>query len=147
AVALGGVGKTQLAAEFVQRYGQFFAGGVFWLSFERAAAVPAEVAACGGVGYLDLHSDFGRLPLEDQVRLVEATWREPLPRLLVFDNLEDEALLRAWRPTSGGCRVLATSRRSRWDRTLGVQALPLDVLARAESLALLRQHRPDLPAG
>jgi len=26
---LGGLGKTQLAVEFVHRYGRFFAGGVF----------------------------------------------------------------------------------------------------------------------
>jgi len=30
---LGGLGKTQLAVEFMHRYGRFFAGGVFWLSF------------------------------------------------------------------------------------------------------------------
>ena len=28
---LGGIGKSQLACEFVYRYGRFFAGGVFWL--------------------------------------------------------------------------------------------------------------------
>ena len=30
---LGGLGKTQLAVELVHRYGRFFDGGVFWLSF------------------------------------------------------------------------------------------------------------------
>ncbi|MEZ4659844.1 MAG: hypothetical protein R2911_19995 [Caldilineaceae bacterium] len=34
--------------------------------------------------------------------------------LLVFDNCEDPALLAQWRPTSGGCCVLVTSRRGRW---------------------------------
>ena len=28
---LGGIGKSQLASEFAHRYGQYFAGGVFWL--------------------------------------------------------------------------------------------------------------------
>jgi hypothetical protein len=54
ATGLGGIGKTNLATEFVHRYGQFFAGGVFWLSFAEAANVPAEVAACGGPGGMDL---------------------------------------------------------------------------------------------
>ncbi len=140
---LGGMGKTQLACEFVHRYGQFFGGGVFWLSFADPKAVPAEIAACGGPGALELRPDFGERPLEEQVRLVLAAWQEPIPRLLVFDNCEDPALLAQWRPTSGGCRVLLTSRRADWEPGLGVRALPLDVLSRAESLALLRNHYPD----
>jgi tetratricopeptide (TPR) repeat protein len=140
-----GYGKTQLAAEFVHRYGQFFRGGVFWLSFSDPAAVPAEVAACA-MGLI-APADFGGLPLEDQVRLVLAAWQSPLPRLLVFDNCEDEALLASWRPPTGGCRVLLTSWRADWDAALGVQALPLDVLSRAESVALLRKLRPDLAEG
>jgi hypothetical protein len=62
----------------------------------------------------------------------------------VFDNCEEEALLDAWRPPSGGCRVLVTSRRSEWSPTLGVTALPLDLLPRHDSIALLRRYRPDL---
>jgi hypothetical protein len=146
ATGLGGIGKTQLASEFVHRYGQFFAGGVCWLSFADPAAVPAEVASCGGPGALALRPDFHTLLLEDQIRLVQSAWRSPVPRLLVFDNCEDEGLLAQWFPPSGGCRVLVTSRRGQWEATLGVRALPLGVLAREESLALLRQHRPDLPA-
>jgi tetratricopeptide (TPR) repeat protein len=136
---LGGIGKTQLAGEFIYRYGRFFAGGVFWLSFADAGAVPAELAACGST--LALRPDFDELPLEEQVRLVMAAWQEPLPRLLIFDNCEDPELLARWRPGSGGCRVLATSRRAEWAGD--VRTLPLDVLARDESIALLREHRPD----
>jgi hypothetical protein len=36
--------------------------------------------------------------------------------------------------------VLVTSRRAAWEPTLGVTALPLDVLKREESLALLRKY-------
>jgi tetratricopeptide (TPR) repeat protein len=144
---LGGVGKTQLASEFVHRYGSFFAGGVYWLNCADPAAVPAEVAACGGPGALALHPEFHMLPITDQVQLVQAAWQSPLPRLLVFDNCEDEALLAQWRPPHGGCRVLVTSRRASWEPSLGVQLVPLGILRRDESLALLRHHRPDLSAG
>jgi tetratricopeptide (TPR) repeat protein len=144
ATGLGGIGKTQLAVEFVHRYGQYFAGGVFWLSFADPKAIPAEVAACGERGGLDLPSGFSTLPLDDQVRLVLSAWQSPLPRLLVFDNCEEEKLLARWRPPHGGCRVLVTSRRGSWDAALGVQALQLGVLSRAESVALLRKFRPDL---
>jgi hypothetical protein len=140
---LGGIGKTQLASELVHRYGQFFAGGVFWLSFADPEAIPAEIAACGGAGAMELRPNFGELSLEDQVRLVIAAWQESLPRLLVFDNCEDQELLAQWQPASGGCRVLVTSRRADWEATLGVQTLPLDVLNRPESIALLREYQPD----
>ncbi|MBV9786738.1 MAG: tetratricopeptide repeat protein [Chloroflexi bacterium] len=146
ATGLGGIGKTQLACEFAHRYGQFFAGGVFWLSFADPAAVPAEVAACGGSEGMQLSPDFETLPLDAQVRQVLTVWTQPLPRLLIFDNCEDEALLAQWQPPHGGCRVLVTSRRHHWDPALGVQAVSLDVLSRPESLILLRSFRPDLPA-
>ena len=144
ATGLGGIGKTQLACEFVHRYGRFFEGGVFWMSFADESAVPAEVAACGRS--LGLHPGYDGLPLDQQVRLVEEAWQSPLPRLLVFDNCEDQKLLDQRRPRSGGARVLVTSRRSRWDPTLGVKALPLDTLARPVSVELLRRFRPDVPA-
>lgn len=145
ATGMGGIGKTQLASEFVHRYGRFFAGGVFWLSFESGEAVASEVAACGGVGALDLRPDFANRSLDEQVRLVQAAWQEPAPRLLVFDNCEEPELLAAWRPTSGGCRLIVTSRRHDWDLALGVHVQSLAVLRRVESVQLLRQHRVDAP--
>jgi tetratricopeptide (TPR) repeat protein len=144
ATGLGGIGKTQLACEFVHRYGQFFPGGVYWLSFDNAQAIPAEIASCGGPGGLELRPDFGKFPLEDQVRIVLAAWQSPQPRLLIFDNCEEPELLRQWRPTSGGCRVLLTSRRGDWEQVLGVQLLALGVLSRSESIALLQHLCPTL---
>ncbi len=144
ATGLGGIGKTQLAVEFAYRYGQYFAGGVFWLSFADPAAVRAEAAACGEGGGLDLPAGFSGLPLDDQVRLVRSAWASPLPRLLIFDNCEEEATLAEWRPPTGGCRVLVTSRRATWGKIMGVQTISLGVLSRAESIALLHKHRPDL---
>ena len=141
---LGGIGKTQLACEFVWRYGRFFAGGVFWLSFADPDAVPTEVASCGGPRGLNLHDAFSSLPLDARVGQVASAWQSDLPRLLVFDNCEDESLLRDWLPRGGGCRVLVTSRRSSWSRSLGVRSVPLGVLSRAESRELVQGHRSDL---
>ena len=134
---LGGLGKTQLAVEFVHRYGSYFAGGVYWLTFSSGDEIPLQVAACAA-------PEFESRSLEERVRRVTAAWQSGVPRLLVFDNCEEEALLEAWRPPTGGCRVLITSRRSRWSPTLGVTALPLDLLPRRESIELLRRYRPDL---
>jgi tetratricopeptide (TPR) repeat protein len=143
---LGGMGKTQLASEFVHRYGQFFAGGVFWLNFSNKDAIANEVAACGGAAHLDLHPFFAELPIGEQVALVFAAWRGPLPCLLVFDNCEDQQLLADYRPTSGGARVLVTARRARWEASMDVRIVRLGELERIESVALLHMHRPDLDA-
>lgn len=139
ATGLGGMGKTQLAVEIAHRYGQFFAGGVFFLSFAERDDVPAEVAQCGpalGFGTGD--------SLPEQVARVLAAWQSPLPRLLIFDNCEDESLLADWLPPTGGARVLVTARRGRWSRSLGVVAHPVGVLSPAEAIALLLRFRPDL---
>lgn len=143
ATGIGGIGKTQLASEFVYRYGQYFAGGVFWLSFAEAGSIEAEIATCGRSMQLP---GFDGLAFADQVARVRQVWQEPTPRLLVFDNCEDAALLRRYRPTSGGCRVLLTSRRAHWDAALGIHEQRIETLPRADSIALLRQFRPDLAA-
>ena len=63
----------------------------------------------------------------------------------MLDNLEETGLARAWLPRlGGGVRILVTARRSRWPADLGLTVHPLGVLARAESLALLRGLAPRL---
>lgn len=142
ATGIGGVGKTNLATEFVHRYGAYFAGGVFWLSFADPAGIAPEIAACGASGIVQ-HVTWHELPLDEQVVLVRQAWEAPVPRLLIFDNCEEEELVRIWRPTTGGCRILLTSRRERWSAALGIVPQPLDVLPRSESIRLLHSHRPD----
>ncbi len=135
---MGGIGKTQLASEFVHRYGQYFEGGVFWLSFADPNNIPNEIAACGiNMNIPDIE------PLSHQVARVQQEWQSPIPRLLVFDRCEDETLLHTWLPKSGGCAILVTSRSAMWEHA-NVQQIPLDTLARDESITLLRAFRPDL---
>ncbi|MEM7116515.1 MAG: tetratricopeptide repeat protein [Chloroflexota bacterium] len=140
ATGLGGIGKTQLASEFVHRFGQFFEGGVYWISFDNPDAIPAEIAACGGPKGLNLGQRFESRSLRERTDMVLAEWQKPMPRLLVFDNCEDPELVLKWRPKYGGCRILLTSRRGSWGKVLGVKMLPLATLSRDESVALLVEN-------
>jgi Tfp pilus assembly protein PilF len=140
---MGGQGKTQLAVEFAYRFGRWFAGGVFWVGCADPAAVPEAIAACGPALYPG-DAGFNARPLPERVALVASAWAGPLPRLLIFDNCEEEALLDAWAPKGGGGRLLLTARRTSWSPARGITAVPLGLLSPAESLALLRRHRPDL---
>jgi len=144
---LGGIGKTQLVVEFAHRFGASFRGGVYWLNFAEPEQIPAQLAQCGVPGYLHLGAGSRTLSLDERVELVRAAWQLPQPRLLVFDNCEDPALLLAWRPTTGGCRVVLTSRRADWDEALAVRTVPLTVLGREESIVLVRSRLDSAPAG
>ncbi len=136
AIGMGGIGKTQLAYAFAQRYGRFFCGGIFWLNFTEPDLIPSEVAACGSFA--------DGFPLETRVQQVLSDWQSGMPRLLIFDNCEDPQLLAQWRPVTGGSRVLVTSRQSNWDTEPGIQNLPIGLLEKPDSIALLRAFREDL---
>ncbi len=138
-----GIGKTRLAAEFVHRYGGFFSGGAFWLSFGDGEDVAGQVALCGGLRALALREDFDDLPQAVQIELVRHAWAGDLPRLLVFDDCEDEALLARWLPRSGGSRVLIAGRKADWPTALA-QVVKLESLSPRASVALLRRRRPEL---
>ena len=75
---------------------------------------------------------------------VQRNWQEPVARLLIFDNCEDEALLAKWLPVSGGCRVLVTSNRATWAHELQVMAVPLSLLTVTESVTLLQALCPTI---
>ena len=141
---MGGLGKTQLAVEFAYRYGRYFPGGVYWMRFADPDNIPSEIAATGGERGLGLYREAENLSLTDQVGRVQRAWQEPVPRLLIFDNCESQELLEQWRPVSGGCRVLLTSRRALWPRELQVVKRSIRVLDPDESVAFLRQVAPQL---
>lgn len=134
---VAGVGKTQLAVEFAYRYGRFFPGGVYWLSFAQADSVAEEIAATGSESGLHLFAANGKLTLADQASRVQQAWQQDIPRLLIFDNCEAVELLDKWRPVSGGCRILLTSQKSVWESDRQVFMHPLKTLTRTESITLL----------
>lgn len=141
---MGGVGKTQLAAEFAHRYGPYFPGGVQWISMAEIASVESNIARCGL--RMDLTPTYANLTQPEQVALVQQVWEGPEPRLLIFDNCEDDDLLAHWRPKTGGSRLLVTSRQGSWNPGMGVRPLYLRTLSRPSSITLLQKFAPRLTA-
>jgi tetratricopeptide (TPR) repeat protein len=133
----GGIGKSQLAVEFAHRYGPYFAGGVYWISMADPASVESELILCAQRGMAGLPPSFAWLDHPAKVQAVQAAWESPLPRLLIFDNCENPELLAKYLPKTGAARVLVTSRRQNWPSSLLQTLLSVEVLERAESLALL----------
>ncbi|HJW91323.1 MAG TPA: tetratricopeptide repeat protein [Anaerolineales bacterium] len=136
ATGVGGIGKTQLVVEFCYRYGRYF-HGVNWIQADQD--IPAEIAACGAEMTLQTWPE----TLREQVQVTLIEWKRGGPRLVVWDNIEDEALVQEWLIKLGNVRLLLTSRRQEWPKDM-LSTLPLDTLVRPESLALLRKLAPRL---
>jgi len=132
--AEGGCGKTQLAGEFCPRFGKYFAG-VHWVKADEADLIGVEIARCGRAMQVP---DMPDQP-ENMVDATLHALRDGKKRLVVLDNLESPEALRAWLPRLRPARVLVTARWTDWKADLGVTLHPLGMLARAESLALLRK--------
>ncbi|MCA9931768.1 MAG: hypothetical protein KC419_24965, partial [Anaerolineales bacterium] len=136
---MGGLGKTQLAVEYAYRYGRYYSGGVYWISFAEEENVSEVIAGIGGSRGMKLYQPADKLTLAEQVARVQAAWQESVPRLLIFDNCENELPAAAWLPVSGGCSVLITSRRGHWSPEMPLQEIPLSTLSITESVTFLQQ--------
>jgi len=141
-----GIGKTQLAAEYVHRRAADFPGGIVWLSFSSPDNVPIRVAAQGAAEATELRPDYADLGLDDQIHAVLRTWQSDTERLLIFDDCHSDDLLREWLPTTGKAKVLVSSNRTEWDSSLKAAVLTLAPLRRNDGVSLLRRLRPDVPA-
>ena len=127
---MGGVGKTQLAAEYAHR----FAGTydlAWWINAEQGGLIGDQVAALG----LALGCVQPGAGTQTVRAAVLAELRHRGRWLLIFDNAEDPADVAPWLPGGGG-HVLITSRQRGWDEVAA--PVEVDVLARAESVAILQ---------
>ena len=127
---MGGVGKTQLVAEYAHR----FAGTydlAWWINAEQGGLIGDQVAALG----LALECVQPGAGTEAVRAAVLAELRHRGRWLLVFDNAKDPANVTPWLPGGGG-HVLVTSRQRGWDEVAA--PVEVDVLARAESVAILQ---------
>ncbi|WP_327237292.1 FxSxx-COOH system tetratricopeptide repeat protein [Streptomyces sp. NBC_01317] len=138
---LGGIGKTQVALEYVHRFMADY-DLVWWISSEQVADVVAGLAELavrlGAQGGEDMAA-----ASQEAVDLL----RRGVPSsrwLLVFDNADDPELLKRFFPAGGPGHVLVTSRNQTWSQY--GDALPVDVFLREESVEHLQRRAPGLSA-
>ncbi len=135
---MGGVGKTQLAAEYAHR----FAGSydlAWWINAEQCGLIGDQVASLGqGLGCVPAGAG------NEAVRAgVLAALRQHGRWLLIFDNAAAPADVMPWLPGGGG-HVLITSRERGWAEV--ATPVEVNVLTRAESIEMLRFRTPGLTA-
>ncbi|MEU5169302.1 MULTISPECIES: FxSxx-COOH system tetratricopeptide repeat protein [Streptomyces] len=136
---LGGVGKTQVALEYVHRFMADY-DLVWWISSEQIDDVVASLAELavrlGAQGGDDMAA-----ASKEAVDLL----RRGVPSerwLLVFDNADDPERLSRYFPQGGSGHILVTSRNQTWSQH--GDALPVDVFLREESIEHLQRRAPGL---
>ena len=124
---LGGVGKSSVAREFAWRNRDDYAV-VWWLNAQTEDAIVEDLVRLGARSVRGLEQHANRRAAAQQVTgSVLAGFEKPV--LLIFDNLEDERLVRTWLPRSGA-RALVTSRNAAWSADvapIALQTWDLDV--------------------
>ncbi|GGW65877.1 FxSxx-COOH system tetratricopeptide repeat protein [Streptomyces caelestis] len=143
---LGGVGKSQLALEYVYTH-QHDYRVICWIPAERESLILAALAQLAAqLGVAPTGQDSLGAPAANTAvpAVLEAlsTGKPYDSWLLVFDNAEDVDAVRAYFPSNGPGKVIVTSRNRAWERV--ATSLPVNVFEREESIELLQKRSPDL---
>ncbi len=140
---MGGIGKTSLALEFAYRYGNYFAGGVYWINAANSSISTTILPAVDRLWQkLFPNRDSSQIAPEQRINDIKSFFNSPIPRLLIFDNCEQQWIFETYQPgPQSGCRVLMTSRNAVWS-TSNVQSIAIDLLTPAESRQMLQKLSP-----
>jgi tetratricopeptide (TPR) repeat protein len=136
---MGGIGKTQMAVEYIYRHLNDY-DAIWWIQATHQAQIRA--------GLTKLAQQLG-LPGSAESHTAVTAVREALRRgepyrrwLLVFDSAESPDEVRRFFPTNGPGEILITSRNSDW---AGIaRPLEINVFERKESKELLRLRGPEI---
>ena len=138
---LGGVGKSSVAREYAWRNREEYSV-VWWLNAQTESAIVEGLLRVGTLFVRGLDQLADRRGAAQQVtNSVLGGFAKPV--LLIFDNLEDERLLRPWLPRNGS-RALATSRNASWGAEIA--SIPVQTWSLETSISYLRREsgRADL---
>jgi tetratricopeptide (TPR) repeat protein len=128
---LGGVGKTQLALEYIYRHAGDY-DLVWWIRSEEPATLAADIAD------LATPLELPQAEMAEQVSKVQAV-RQKLGQftgwLLVFDNAGRSEDISPYLPQGSGGHIIITSRNDVWQRL--AQKVSMKPFDRAESIKFL----------
>ncbi|MFF1808944.1 FxSxx-COOH system tetratricopeptide repeat protein [Streptomyces sp. NPDC058251] len=136
-----GVGKTQLATEYVYRFGTAY-DVVWWVSADQRATYREGLAQLAPALGLSTGQE-----VSERIRAVHLALRRGVPYrrwLLVLDGADDPEFLADVVPSGTG-HVLITTRNADWERH-DAALLEVPLYERAESIALIRRRAPRLTA-
>ncbi|MBW5486577.1 tetratricopeptide repeat protein [Streptomyces bambusae] len=136
---MGGVGKSQLAIEYIYRHSHEY-NVIWWIPAERESLVLGALVDLARALNLDVGPQANTAV--PAVREALRTGRPYDNWLLVFDNAEDIESVRAYFPTGGPGKIIVTSRNRDWERVAA--PLTVNVFEREESIALLQRRARDL---
>ncbi|HLM55911.1 MAG TPA: FxSxx-COOH system tetratricopeptide repeat protein [Pyrinomonadaceae bacterium] len=128
---LGGVGKTQLAAEYAYRNSHLYEL-VWWVRSEKPSALASDYAALAAPLRLPEAYEADQ-PLI--VRAVRAHLGQNSNWLLIFDNARTQAELRDYLPQGTTGHVIITSRDRNWRNV--ASPLSVQIMPRAEAVEFL----------
>ncbi|MGX9885138.1 FxSxx-COOH system tetratricopeptide repeat protein [Streptomyces sp. NPDC002276] len=135
---LGGVGKTQIALEYVHRFAADY-DLVWWIPSEQSEFVISSLQDLAGRLNLRVGEDAAQAAQEAREYLRQST--SALHWLLVFDNADEPEEVRRYFPGGNG-HILVTSRNQTWLQ-FG-EALEVDPFLREESVEHLLRRAADL---
>lgn len=136
---MSGVGKTQLAAEYVYRFGAEY-DVVWWVPADRRAIYRQNLAELAPELGLSTGAEYG-----ERLRAVRDALRRGEPHshwLLVLDGADEPEQIWDLVPTGPG-HVLITSRNPEWGEH-NSNLLEVPVYRRDESVAFIRRRAPRL---
>ncbi|MCX5204503.1 FxSxx-COOH system tetratricopeptide repeat protein [Streptomyces sp. NBC_00237] len=136
---MGGVGKSQIAIEYVYRNSRDYQL-VWWVPSEQTSLIVQSLIELGEQMGLRVGADRSAVPAVLEALRVGTPYSN---WLLVFDNAEDPYEVRKFFPNDGPGRVMVTSRNSQWSSL--ASSLEVDVFAREESVALIRRRSQQIP--
>ena len=132
---LGGVGKTQLALEYVLRHENQYKI-VWWIKAETEQGILTDLAGLGE----ELGLPVGK-ELEANVNRLLKHLATISDWLLVYDNIPEVDDVRKWLPGSENGQILITSRSTKWGGV--ANPLTVKVMEPAEAIELLLTRSGD----
>jgi hypothetical protein len=132
---MGGVGKTQLALAYAQRYRDEYELG-WWIPAETELGLLTALAGLGAALSLPAELQPTELALRIRGALAERSgW------LLIFDNAPHPSAVAEFLPGEGGGHVVITSRDSAWHGI--AEPISVDLLALDDAVELLLRRTGD----